>query len=321
MASLQDRRRVLGPADTQSLRFLAKPTDSPAQPTHTQPPTSIRPIFIRTGPVANANGSAFLEISAAPSAVTTPLVDASDVIQVQVSVHGPRPIRGSFIETGLFSVEAKLSAFNVHSLDPTVAQSASATSSAGASAASRPNGTSSLERTVAAFVESSLTPAVRLEQYPKSGIDVFVTILRAGRNQKALQAACVNAATVALVDAGIALRDLVTCGAAILSRKSAQEQNVPGALIVDPSIQTIPGQLDMAVSYMTARNSEIVGMAVDGGALSPQILETCLDGTLRAAKDARTYINGVLLNEFKHKEQIISDSFTSLLSSNMDVEP
>ncbi|VVT46256.1 uncharacterized protein SAPINGB_P001123 [Magnusiomyces paraingens] len=318
MANLQDRRRVLGPSDTQQLRFVTPKSDLKASLTSTEitnkkDSATIRPIFIRTSPVANASGSAFIEISA----------DPSDVIQVQVSVHGPRPIRGSFIETGLFSVEAKLSAFSVDNHNPDISQNRnnSGASASGGSAASRPNGTSPLERTVAAFVESSLTPAVRLEQYPKSGIDVFVTILRPGSNPKALQAACVNAATVALVDAGISLRDLVTCGAAILTRSESDENKVE-SIVVDPSVPTVSGrQLDMAVSYMTAHNSEIVGMAVDGGVLSPQILETCLSVTLKAAKDARALINGVLLGEFKYKEQVISQAFSNLLNADsMDID-
>lgn len=279
MATTQDRRRILGPADTQSLVFPTnseKSTKAPKSKKHDG--KNIRPVFIRTGPVANANGSAFWE--------------AGD-IQIQCSVHGPRPIRGSFIESAIFNVEAKLSPFSVNNNDLESVQSAQFGTGNGAA---RPNGTSALERTLASFVQSSLTPSINLDMYPKSGLDLFITVINKGSNSKALIAACVNAATVALIDASISLRDMVTCSSAVLLDKNS--------IYLDPEFPTPSAKLDMVMSFMTARNGEIVGMAIDGGEITLDILDLCVNENLRAATDIRTLINGVLLSEFRKKEEL-----------------
>jgi len=59
--------------------------------------------------------------------------------------------------------------------------------------------------------------AIKTELYPRSQIDIFVEVLQAdGGNY----CACVNAATLALIDAGIPLRDYVTaCTASLVDDK------------------------------------------------------------------------------------------------------
>jgi exosome complex component RRP41 len=59
--------------------------------------------------------------------------------------------------------------------------------------------------------------AIKTELYPRSQIDIFVEVLQAdGGNY----CACVNAATLALIDAGIPLRDYVTaCTASLVEDK------------------------------------------------------------------------------------------------------
>jgi len=79
----------------------------------------------------------------------------------------------------------------------------------------------SQERSV--WIQQSLESAVLLSQYPRSHIRVFVQILEA---DGAGIAAAINAATLALVDAGIQMRDLVVaCSAGMLGRQPAVDLN------------------------------------------------------------------------------------------------
>jgi exosome complex component RRP41 len=60
-------------------------------------------------------------------------------------------------------------------------------------------------------IRESLEPAIFLEYYPRTGIDVFVEILQADGGTRC---ASITAASLALADAGIPMRDLVTACAA-----------------------------------------------------------------------------------------------------------
>lgn len=355
MTSLQDRRRVLGPADTQPLFILPlkKPTESSEKPSTKQSSKSGSvddvneplPIFIQQGVVANANGSCFLEISnSQPHNDSEKLVPH---IQLQASVHGPRPVRGNVLSRSVFRVDVRFSPFAVSQLDPDVAQLSSGSAGTGGSTSinvpdsllesglvasggnslgsARPNGTSPLEKMISQFVKDSLEPSIMLDKYPKSGIDVFITVLNRGAASargsgkggkelaaKELAAACVNAASVALVDAKIQVKDVVTCGHAFVDSTS-ENSNIVSA------------PLTFAASYMTASSNKIVALAADGAGfgssssftesqsdfrgavLSPETLDEGLDKALKSAINTRVIINSTLLQQFVEKEQIVKN--------------
>lgn len=255
---------------------------------------------MKSGLVINASGSAFFE---------------SGSIQLQCTVHGPRPIRGSFIDKASFNVEVKLAPFNVDPTNPDVAQ----VGAAEGGTAGRPNGTSVLETGLASFIQTSLAPAIRLESYPKSAIDVFVTLINRGPNAKAVYAAGVNAASVALTNADIAMRDIVTCGSVVIpaSTTTASEEG-PGQVYVDPEFRPSQGDISVVVSYMTARNEEIVGMIVDGGVVSEEALRLCLSSTLGVAKSVRALVNRQLITEFRAKEQALLNAVKTEDSMEVD---
>merc|ERR1719281_644762 len=66
-------------------------------------------------------------------------------------------------------------------------------------------------------LKQTFEATIKVELYPRSQIDIFVEVLQAdGGNY----CACVNAATLALIDAGIPLRDYVTaCTASLVEDK------------------------------------------------------------------------------------------------------
>src|SRR2546423_14623541 len=67
--------------------------------------------------------------------------------------------------------------------------------------------TSRGEVEISKVMRESLEPALMLEDYPRAAIDVFVEVLQADGGSRC---AGITAASVALADAGINMRDIVT---------------------------------------------------------------------------------------------------------------
>lgn len=88
-----------------------------------------------------------------------------------------------------------------------------------------------LERTLAAAVQQALSASVQLHRFPKSVVDVYIFVLEAGGGEVAT---AINAASVALADAGIELYDLV----AACHMVSRCQQNALGLIAVELSSAT-----------------------------------------------------------------------------------
>jgi len=95
------------------------------------------------------------------------------------------------------------------------------------------------DQEISMVMRSALEPAVFLERYPRASIDVYIEILEADGGTRC---ASINAAAVALVDAGIPMRDLVAACAV---------GKIEDHLIVDlGDYEDKKGQSDMPVAYM-----------------------------------------------------------------------
>jgi exosome complex component RRP41 len=110
----------------------------------------------------------------------------------------------------------------------------------------------------------ALEPAVFLERYPRSAIDVYAEILEADGGTRT---ACINGATVALVDAGIPMRDLVASCAA---------GKIDGQLVLDlGDYEDKEGQADIPVAYMP--KLEKVTLLQMDGIVSTEEFDKCVD--------------------------------------------
>jgi len=95
------------------------------------------------------------------------------------------------------------------------------------------------DQEISMVMRSALEPAVFLERYPRASIDVYVEVIEADGGTRC---ASINAAAVALVDAGIPMKDLVAACAV---------GKVDDKLIVDlGDYEDKKGQSDMPVAYM-----------------------------------------------------------------------
>jgi exosome complex component RRP41 len=110
----------------------------------------------------------------------------------------------------------------------------------------------------------ALEPAIFLERYPRSAIDVYAEILEADGGTRT---ASINAATVALVDAGIPMRDLVSSCAA---------GKIDDTIVLDlGDYEDKEGQADVPVAYMP-KLGKVTLLQMDG-VLSPDEFEQCVN--------------------------------------------
>jgi exosome complex component RRP41 len=118
---------------------------------------------------------------------------------------------------------------------------------------------------------NALEPALFLERYPRSVIDVYVEIIQADGGTRC---ASINAAAVALVDAGIPMKDLVASCAA---------GKIDGKIILDlGDIEDKKGEADVPVAYMP-KLEEVTLLQMDG-ILSTKETEEALEMAIEGCK-------------------------------------
>jgi exosome complex component RRP41 len=195
-------------------------------------PNELRPIKIESGVLPNADGSAYIEMGRN---------------KIVVGVFGPRemhPKRLAKPNMATLRCRYHMAPFSV---DPR-----------------RSPAPSRRDNEISMVMRYALEPAVFLERYPRSAIDVYAEILEADGGTRT---ACINAATVALVDAGIPMRDLVASCAA---------GKIDDQLVLDlGDYEDKEGQADIPVAYMP--KLEKVTLLQMDGVVSTDEFEKCVD--------------------------------------------
>ncbi|MBW1857385.1 MAG: exosome complex exonuclease Rrp41 [Deltaproteobacteria bacterium] len=180
----------------------------------------IRPLKIVSGVLPNADGSAYIEMGRN---------------KILVGVFGPREMhqkRLSKPDRAVLRCRYQMAPFSV---DPR-----------------RSPAPSRRDTEIGMVMRFALEPAIFLERYPRAVIDVYAEILEADGGTRT---ACINAATVALVDAGIPMRDLVSSCAA---------GKMKGQIILDlGDYEDKEGEADVPVAYMP-KLEEITLLQMDG---------------------------------------------------------
>lgn len=180
----------------------------------------MREISIKAGVIPNADGSAALTLGET---------------RVLVAVYGPREV------------------FPRHLSDPDKAYLNCIYDMASFSTPERSRaGPSRRSQEISKVVADALAPAIMLEKYPKTKIDVYIEITNANAGTRT---AAITAAAVALADAGIEMRDLV---ASIASGK------VDDTLVLDLfEAEDNFGSADMPLAVMP-RTNHITLLQMDG---------------------------------------------------------
>src|SRR5512136_985679 len=142
-------------------------------------PEELRPLKLEVGVIPNANGSAYIE---------------HGKNKILVGVYGPREVHPKHLslqDRTVLKCRYHMAPFSVQER--------------------KSPAPSRREVELSKVIKQSLEPAVFLEYYPRTMIDVFIEVLQADGGTRC---ASITAAALALADAGIPMRDLVVACAA-----------------------------------------------------------------------------------------------------------
>jgi len=120
-------------------------------------------------------------------------------------------------------------------------------------------------------IREAVEPAIFLEQFPRTEIDLFIEILQADGGTRC---AGITVASLALADAGIPMRDLVVACAA---------GKVDGTLVLDLNdIEDKEGEADVPIAYMP--NFEALTLLQMDGMLTPEEFEQAINIAISGCK-------------------------------------
>ncbi len=180
----------------------------------------LRPIELKVGVLDNASGSAFIQQGAN---------------KILVGVYGPREIHPKHLalpDRAALRCRYHMAPFSVED---------------------RKNPAPSRRETeISKVIREALEPAVFSEYYPRTTIDIFIEILQSDGGSRC---AGITAASLALADAGIPLRDLVVACAA---------GKVGGKIVLDlDDFEDKYGEADMPVALLS-QSDRILLLQMDG---------------------------------------------------------
>nr|KAF6404742.1 exosome component 4 [Rousettus aegyptiacus] len=136
--------------------------------------------------------------------------------------------------------------------------------------------------------------AILTQLHPRSQIDIYVQVLQADGGT---YAACVNAATLAVLDAGIPVRDFVcACSAGF----------VDGTALADLShVEEAAGGPQLALALLPA-SGQIALLEMDAR-LHEDHLERVLEAAARAARDVHTVLDRVVRQHVREPSILLGD--------------
>lgn len=229
-----------------------------------------------------------------PQAEGNNFIQATPTVKISCAIHGPKPLPRSapFSSHLVLTTHVKFAPF--------------------ATRIRRGYIRDSTERDLAVHVETALRSVIIAERWPKSGLDVVLTVLEGDEHDPALGSTgfgasslglmsilsgCITAASAALVNAGIDCVDIVAGGvAAIVPATGADSMDTSGQLQVvhDPVPSEHTDVLGCCVvGYLRSRD-EIAEVWMNCGPSVKQpsyaISNMLLDGAVQAAIGAQRVI-------------------------------
>ena len=225
----------------------------------------LRPIKITVGVLKNADGSSFIEFGKN---------------KIIVAVYGPREVHPKHMalpDRCVLRCRYHMSPFSTDT---------------------RKNpAPSRREVEISKVIRESLEPSLILSDYPRAVIDVFVEVLQADGGSRC---AGIIAASVALADAGINMRDLVSaCAAGRLGNHIVLDIN---------DVEDKEGDADMPIAYLP--NVEQITLLQLDGRLSQSQFNECLNKAIQGCKMVYDIQKEALMkkyfgNEMELKEEVV----------------
>jgi len=199
----------------------------------------IRKVTIKAGVLKNATGSAYIEFGAN---------------KILAGVFGPRDVHPKHLantDTGIIRCRYHMSPFSVTER--------------------KKPAPSRREIEIGKVIKEALQPALILDKFPRTSVDVFIEVLQADGGSRC---AALAVASVALADAGIPMRDMVSACAA---------GKVADTIVLDVNNEEDQsGQADMPVGYMP--NLDKITLIQLDGVLTPEEYKKCVETALVGCK-------------------------------------
>jgi exosome complex component RRP41 len=213
----------------------------------------LRPIKIEVGVLKNADGSAYIEFGKN---------------KIIVAVYGPKEAHPKHIalpDRCVLRCRYHMQPFSVDE---------------------RKNpAPSRREIEISKITREALEPALILEDYPRTVIDVFIEVLQSDGGSRC---AGITAASVALADAGINMRDLVAACAA---------GKVGGRIVLDINDEEDKtGEADMPVAYLP--NLKQISLLQLDGKLTLDEYRSCLDLAIRGCMSVYSLQRDALMRRY-----------------------
>lgn len=217
----------------------------------------LRPIKIEAGVLERADGSAYLEVGGN---------------KIIAAVYGPKE---SYIRrllepnTGVIRCRYNMAPFSVDERK-------------------RP-GSDRRSSEISKITADALRPALMLNNYPRSMVEVFIEVIEA---EGGTRCAGITAASVALADAGIPMKDLVVgCAAG----------KVNDEIVLDLSeVEDKEGQADLPIAIMP-RTGDITLLQCDGD-LSEEEFNKALDLAMEGCLEVNKLQKEALMNKYSNEE-------------------
>ena len=202
-------------------------------------PDELRPIKIEVGVLSNADGSAYIE---------------QGKNKILAAVFGPKEMHPKHLalpDRMVLRCRYHMAPFSVQER--------------------KSPAPSRREIELSKVIRESLEPSVFIEYYPRTGIDIFIEVLQADGSTRC---ASITAASVAMADAGIPMRDLVVaCSAG----------KVDDTIVIDlMDTEDKQGSADVPVALMPNQNA-ITLLQMDGN-LTLEEFEKALNLTLEGCR-------------------------------------
>lgn len=222
----------------------------------------LRGIRIESGVLPNADGSAYIEMGRN---------------KIIVGVYGPREMHPKHLakpHIGILRCRYHMAPF---STEPR-----------------RSPAPSRRDMEITMVMRYALEPAIFLERYPRSTIDVYAEVLQADGGTRC---ASITAAAVALADAGIPLKDLVAaCSAG----------KYEGRIVLDLNDHEDKyGEADVPLAYMPNLGS-ITLLQMDG-LLSAEELDRCINLAIEGCRRIYEVQREALKRKYEAKKEVEED--------------
>ncbi|KAK2603918.1 3'-5'-exoribonuclease [Conoideocrella luteorostrata] len=238
---MADRRRINGPTGISHPPIYDE--DLSGSTTRKRGRSEARPLYLQTGVTPSASGSAYLEIEQSGGSTGFGM-------KLTCTVHGPRslPRSAPFSPYMILSTHVKYAPFATRQRKGYLRDVS--------------------ERDLSIHLETALRGALVAERWPKSGVDIVVTVIEGdmarqasvGRgleewNTMTVLSGCITVASAAMADAGIDCVDTVTGGVAavVMDRNT----DIEPFIVIDPVLSEHEIVLAACCVAYLARRDEI----------------------------------------------------------------